>query len=240
MARCRNLKPSFFTNELLGDLPALTRLLFAGLWTIADREGRLQDRPKRIKTEILPYDDYDIEKALNQLARGADPFIVRYAVGGFRFIQIVKFRENQTPHHTEKSSVIPEPPLSSWSITTDQLAGHLEVRGSEEGSSEVQRPRQKQISAASIPVPEGFETPEVRQAISDWLDFKAKRGKPYKDAGFFGRKVAEFVRAGPAAFVAAVNSSIGNNYDGIFPAKDINGNSTTSTRVGPGQRYQGG
>ncbi len=237
MARCRNLKPSFFTNELLGEMPALIRLLFAGLWTIADREGRLQDRPKRIKTEILPYDSLDVDAALNQLAKGADPFIVRYAVGGSRYIQIVKFRDNQTPHHTEKASVIPEPPLGSWSITTDQLAGHLEVGGSEVGGSEVQRPRQKRITAASVPVPEGFETPEVRQAISDWLDFKAKRGKPYKDAGFFGRKVSEFARAGPAAFIAAVNSSIGNNYDGIFPAKAHNG--TTARNPNHTGRYRG-
>ena len=56
MARARNLKPSFFTNDKLAELHPLGRLLFAGLWTIADREGRLEDRPKRIKTDVsLPY-----------------------------------------------------------------------------------------------------------------------------------------------------------------------------------------
>ena len=44
MARARLLKPGFFTNEDLCELPAFGRLLFAGLWTIADREGRLEDR----------------------------------------------------------------------------------------------------------------------------------------------------------------------------------------------------
>ena len=53
MARTRSIKPSFFDNEILGDLPPLTRLLFIGLWGIADREGRLEDRPKRIKKELL-------------------------------------------------------------------------------------------------------------------------------------------------------------------------------------------
>ena len=53
MARARNIKPGFFDNETLGELPALTRLLFIGLWCLADREGRLQDRPKRIKKELL-------------------------------------------------------------------------------------------------------------------------------------------------------------------------------------------
>ena len=57
MARARNIKPSFFTNDVLAEIDPLGRLLFIALWTMADREGRLEDRPKRIKAEALPYDD---------------------------------------------------------------------------------------------------------------------------------------------------------------------------------------
>jgi hypothetical protein len=240
MARCRNLKPSFFTNELLGELPALTRLLFEGLWCYADREGRLEDRPKRLKMQILPYDDHDVDAALAALASGDDPFLIRYEVNGGRYIQIVKFLDNQTPHYTEKPSVIPAPPNYSESTPGVQLppikVGGSEVRGSRKGDA---RGKPKQISAASVPVPPEFETPEVRQAISDWLDFKVKRGEPYKDAAYFGRKVAEFSRAGPRAFIAAVNSSIGNNYAGLFLPRGFNGQQQQQSRVGPGQRYRG-
>ena len=45
MARARNIKPGFFKNELLVGLPYEYRLLFIGLWTIADRDGRFEDRP---------------------------------------------------------------------------------------------------------------------------------------------------------------------------------------------------
>lgn len=70
MARSRNIKPRFFTNDVLGKLPALTRLLFAGLWTISDREGRLEDRPMRIRAEVLPYDDTcDPEEMLQSLKK---------------------------------------------------------------------------------------------------------------------------------------------------------------------------
>ena len=37
MARARNIKPGFFTNDVLADCDPLARLLFAGLWTVADR-----------------------------------------------------------------------------------------------------------------------------------------------------------------------------------------------------------
>jgi len=48
MARSRNIKPGFFRNEMLAECSPLARLLFAGLWCLADRFGRLEDRPKRI------------------------------------------------------------------------------------------------------------------------------------------------------------------------------------------------
>lgn len=90
MARARNIKPGFFDNEILGELPALTRLLFIGLWCLADREGRLQDRPKRIKKELLGYDDVtadDVDAMLQQLHD--NEFIQRYEIAGEKYIQVM-------------------------------------------------------------------------------------------------------------------------------------------------------
>ena len=57
MARARNIKPGFFRNSDLVELPMDARLLFIGLWTLADRMGRLEDRPKQIKMEIFPAEE---------------------------------------------------------------------------------------------------------------------------------------------------------------------------------------
>jgi uncharacterized phage protein (TIGR02220 family) len=107
MARSRNIKPGFFKNEYLGELNPLNRLLFIGLWGLADREGRLEDRPKKIKIEILPYDDCDIDKMLDELMNSKEQFIIRYVVNGKKYIQITNFLKHQTPHATESDSVIP-------------------------------------------------------------------------------------------------------------------------------------
>lgn len=107
MPRMRTLKPGFFTNEHLCELEPLARLLFAGLWCWADREGRLEDRPKRIKIEVLPCDDCDVDTLLDQLA--AAGFIERYAVEGKPLIQVVNFRRHQNPHVKEAASTIPAP-----------------------------------------------------------------------------------------------------------------------------------
>lgn len=110
MARARNIKPGFFDNEILGELPALTRLLFIGLWCLADREGRLQDRPKRIKKELLGYDDVtadDVDTMLQQL--NDNGFIQRYEIAGEQYIQVTNFLKHQNPHCKEQASVIPAP-----------------------------------------------------------------------------------------------------------------------------------
>lgn len=107
MARARNIKPSFFTNEELVGLPFETRLLFIGLWTIADRDGRLEDRPKRIKMAVFPADSVDVNDCLNQLQ--ASGFILRYEHDASLYIQILAFNKHQHPHKDEKASTIPAP-----------------------------------------------------------------------------------------------------------------------------------
>src|SRR5262245_64480652 len=118
MARTRNIKPGFFKNEALGELEPLARLLFAGMWCWADREGRLADRPKRLRAEILPYDGAADGVALVAQLEAAG-LIARYAVGDDRYIQIVHFARHQNPHVREPASSLPAPP---WEVPADVLA----------------------------------------------------------------------------------------------------------------------
>lgn len=109
MARARNIKPGFFTNDELVEHPFEVRLLFIGLWTIADREGRLIDRPKKIRMEIFPADNVDCDSALEKLANSG--FIKRYSVNGERYIQIVNWNKHQNPHVKEQASTLPAPDM---------------------------------------------------------------------------------------------------------------------------------
>ena len=105
MARSRNIKPGFFSNEHLAELDFATRLLFIGMWTEADREGRLEDRPRRLKMALFPADNVDIESMLSGLESYG--FIRRYAASGCRAIQIVSWAKHQNPHVKEAKSTIP-------------------------------------------------------------------------------------------------------------------------------------
>ena len=119
MARSRNIKPGFFTNEVLGELDPLARLLFAGLWCHADREGRLEDRLRRLKPQILPFDNCDIEVLAQSLHDAG--IVLRYVVDGKRYIQILKFKEHQNPHVKEAPSTIPAPDKNSSSMEVATL-----------------------------------------------------------------------------------------------------------------------
>ena len=140
MSRSRNIKPGFFTNEELAEIEPLGRILFAGLWTIADREGRLEDRPKRIKIETLPYDDCNVDfllKALNDKG-----FIVRYQVNDEPYIQIINFSKHQNPHKNEKPSEIPAPDLHHTS-TVQEPCGN--------GTDSIQKPCDNSKSLDQVP-----------------------------------------------------------------------------------------
>lgn len=106
--RSRNIKSSFFTNEHLAVCSWPARLLFIGLWCVADREGRFEDRPLRIKGQVFPFDDIDVAPLLDELA--SQEFIVRYEASGRKCFHIPNFLKHQTPHRNEAESILP--PLS--------------------------------------------------------------------------------------------------------------------------------
>lgn len=114
MARARGIKPGFFHDADVVDLPMEARLLFIGLWTVADRAGRLEDKPKQIKMDVFPADNVDVDELLDKIA--ATGMLKRYQVDGKRYLQVVSFTKHQNPHRDEKPSTIPEPPQHTGAI----------------------------------------------------------------------------------------------------------------------------
>lgn len=144
MARARNIKPGLFSNELLAELPAFDRLLFIGMWCLADREGRLEDRPKRIRMELFPIDAYDVGEGLDRLADTG--FITRYLVEGFSVIEITNFQKHQNPHGSEKDSNLPD------------KDGFLTVNDRKKNVVQLGKQRKVHVKAPEFNVKEPLET----------------------------------------------------------------------------------
>lgn len=107
MPRIRSLKYEYFVNEDLAKISIEARLLGLGITTLADREGRLEDRPLRIKVLLFPYHDVDLNAMLSELQTAG--FIQRYLVDGKAYIRIVNFTKHQHPHPKEPESCLPSP-----------------------------------------------------------------------------------------------------------------------------------
>lgn len=126
MARARNIKPSIMDNDLLAELEPLTRLLFIYLWMLADREGRIEDRPNRIAAKALPYDRAaDVNAMLDDLHKAG--FLSRYVANGQACIQILAFTKHQTPHVREAASELPSPEQATTEVVTKHNLGSAQA-----------------------------------------------------------------------------------------------------------------
>lgn len=189
MARARNIKPALFKNEVLGVADPMATLLFEGLWLLADKAGRLEDRPLRIKGELFPYRErIDIEGLLQFLA--AEGFITRYTVGAKRYIQVENFDKHQNPHRNEPESVIPS--TSEGCITTDFGGTTSAILGSARADSLIPD------SGFLIPDPLNTSTPPALPTSPNtdlfpkfWKLYPNKKGKAAAEKAWKKLKVTD-------------------------------------------------
>lgn len=185
MARARNIKPGFFRNEQLAELPFEYRLLFIGLWTLADREGRLEDRPKRIRMEVFPADDVNCEAGISALETCG--LIVRYQDQGNAYIWIPTFLDHQKPHLREAASTIP-PYQGQTKAMPRRDQGNAEAMASPadclnpdclnpESETSTQEVRGEAARKRARPLPVGFG---ISPAIREWAEQEGF--SPYLDA----------------------------------------------------------
>ena len=184
MPRARSLKPGFFKNEILASLGYEAMLLFEGLWILADREGRLEDRPLRIKAEIFPYTSPDVDKLLGTLQDAG--FVIRYSVNQINYIAIPTWHKHQSPHVKEQASTIPAPGENYSSMVPAPDRTECRIPSSLTPSSltadsgnPVQAPGKHHARTESAPLPQEESPRPYFEEIADELSrmrAKAKRG----------------------------------------------------------------
>ena len=165
--RARNIKPGFFKNELLAELKFESRILFAGLWCLADRRGILEDRPKKIKAEIFPYDPKtDINEMLDALqSRG---FIVRYTASQGPAIYLPTFSVHNNPHHREKENGIDKFDAKNQ-VALGQTRASLGNSGTSRDESGIRNPESGILNHGA----QGFET----EFVSLWKRYPRPLGR---------------------------------------------------------------
>ncbi len=200
--RARNLKPSLFRNELLAVSNPLFTVVFQGLWCIADRAGRLEDRPAKIHLEINPGRAFDsTTAALDWLAENG--FILRYEADGAKFIQVVNFAKHQNPHCKEPESTIPAPCKPGASTVPARLIPDSGLL--------IPDPPKRSEAPFAPSVVSGLDV----AAWNRWVGYRKQIGKPLKPASL-PAAAKQMVALGEGQ-AAAVQHSIANSYQGLFP-----------------------
>jgi hypothetical protein len=224
MARIRSIKPEFFQHERLYDaerdsgLPL--RVAFSGLWTVCDRDGRFEWRPRQLKLNVLPYDELDFTSVLSALESGG--FIVRYDVEGKSFGFIPSWHEHQHINVREPSSTIPAPSGNSErtgaapdeaSTCTEPVPDQSAGKG-REGKGKGKEGKDARVRALTT---HGLDL----KTFERWEAYRVEIRKPLKPASLEASATELAKYGGDQA--AVVQQSIANGWQGLFALK-LNGN----------------
>ena len=108
----RMIDPAFWQSEKVAELPFDVRLLFIGLISNADDQGRMRALPALIRTKVFPIDDVSLEWIESGLqAIQAQAGVILYRANGKDLLQIRKWWTFQSPSWAWPSDY---PPPDGW------------------------------------------------------------------------------------------------------------------------------
>jgi hypothetical protein len=116
----RMVTSDMWEDDFVGSLSFLERVLWIGLITLVDDQGRMINNPVVIKSRIFPYDEnvnrQAIEKGVQKFEEAGK--VVSYEAGGKSLLQIVNWWKHQTPQWPQESRY---PAPDGW---TDRIRQH--------------------------------------------------------------------------------------------------------------------
>lgn len=113
MARIRSIKPEFWTDRFLARrLSRDARMLYTGLWNLADEHARLNGDAHYIKGQLFPYDDDLTPGAIDALLDALDDAgrVIRYIDGGDPYLFLPYLDKHQRLEPEKVPSKLPAPP----------------------------------------------------------------------------------------------------------------------------------
>lgn len=114
MARARFIRPEFFTDDKLSELPLAARLLFAGTWCHSDLRGVFEHSAKLLRVQVFPFDEAisvaNVTEWLDMLKLHG--FISTFEAEGKTWGYILKWKKHQTisGREAQVGSKRPQPP----------------------------------------------------------------------------------------------------------------------------------
>lgn len=228
--RIRTIKPEFWKSEDTEKLSEPAMLLAIGLLNYADDYGLFNANPKLIKSELFPMREPSrpIADLLSELA-GTGFIALGEGADGRTYGRIVKFLAHQRICRPSPSKIAPlcrfDEPSASVRGAIVEPSVPEQVTGSMDPVTEaevvqVAPTKAKAKSATPDAIPDEYQpTPEAQAAWAEWLAYRRSKAKPVT-AIAAKQQFKLLAEWGAPAWIAAIQSSIANDYQGLFPARE--------------------
>lgn len=109
MSRKRMIDPDIWDDSKFNQLDQAGKLIFIGMITLANDQGKLRADPRILKSKVFPYNNIDlqnVEKAVQQIADLG--MITYYEVAGEHFARLSNWNKYQTLTYIGKDN-LPDP-----------------------------------------------------------------------------------------------------------------------------------
>jgi len=161
MARIRTIKPEFWADEKLSECSLSARLLFIGLLTFADDQGRFEYRPARIRMQVFPCGSASLEDVTEWLGELSEHSLIRvYEIDSCRFVDIPNFLKHQRINRPTPSK-LPEF-LSEHSVSPTPGSGTGTGTGTGTGS------RLRSSNAVELDDSTDPIKPQIEEVFAHW------------------------------------------------------------------------
>lgn len=249
MARIRTIKPEFWHDEKLGALKRDERLLFIGLWNLADDEGAVIANPVFIKSSLFPYDDdlrmNTLTSWLSNLQQART--IIPFTFNGESYYKIRTFSDHQVINRPSKTKwpagfiqgIVTEGSPNTHGVLTEP--SHQEGNRKGKGNGIGKEGEAGEAPDARFEKKLILENPFSEQFLQTWILWKDYKKKEH-------RFLFKSIESEQAALNELVNLSEGNEktaqliihqslahgWKGLFKLKnDETGNPKNGKRGGP-------
>lgn len=126
MSRIRTVKPEFWTSEQVISCSPLSRLLFIGLWNFCDDNGVHPASYVRIKTEVFPADNINIDGIKNCINELINNRLIReYMVDDIAYWIVTGWKKHQRIDRPTYRHPLPQSDLKKIQDNSTIIQGEL-------------------------------------------------------------------------------------------------------------------
>lgn len=126
MARKRMIDPNIWQSEDFGKLSTLAKIVFIGLFSLADDEGRGRCNPVYLKSTLFPYEENirsaDIDKTLSEISSNMS--VVLYSYNGSSYYSLLSWDIFQKIDRPSQSK-IPEYNENTMELLFDEYSTNI-------------------------------------------------------------------------------------------------------------------